>query len=64
MNRLPSIRESENEIIKENILNREFSADITEQKILTDITEFKYGVGKKIYICATFDVLTNQFYHT
>ncbi|MGL4998295.1 IS3 family transposase [Cetobacterium sp.] len=40
----------------ENILNREFSADVAEQKILTDITEFKYGVDKKIYMCTTFDL--------
>ncbi|MGL5124839.1 MAG: IS3 family transposase [Fusobacteriaceae bacterium] len=40
----------------ENILNREFSAEVAEQKILTDITEFKYGVDKKIYMCATFDL--------
>lgn len=40
----------------ENILNRDFSADVAEQKILTDITEFKYGIGKKIYMCATFDL--------
>ncbi|MGL5056456.1 MAG: IS3-like element ISEnfa5 family transposase, partial [Fusobacteriaceae bacterium] len=33
-----------------------FSAEVAEQKILTDITEFKYGVDKKIYMCATFDL--------
>lgn len=57
------IRRKKNRYIKssaeykaENILNRQFSADVAEQKILTDITEFKYGVGKKIYMCATFDL--------
>lgn len=40
----------------ENILNREFSADIPQHKVLTDITEFKYGKDKKIYMCATLDL--------
>lgn len=40
----------------ENILNREFSSTVPKQKILTDITEFKYGIDKKIYMCATFDL--------
>ena len=40
----------------ENILNRKFSADIPQQKVLTDITEFKYGKDKKIYMCATLDL--------
>ena len=34
----------------ENILNREFTAQKPLEKVLTDITEFKYGTGKK-YIC-------------
>lgn len=25
-------------------------------KLLTNITEFKYGVGKEIYMCTTFDL--------
>ncbi len=40
----------------ENILNRKFSADIPQQKVLTDITEFKYGKDKKIYMCAALDL--------
>lgn len=40
----------------ENILNREFSAEVSQQKVLTDITEFKYGVNEKIYMCVTFDL--------
>lgn len=40
----------------ENILNREFSSQAPQQKVLTDITEFKYGKDKKIYMCATLDL--------
>lgn len=40
----------------ENILNRKFSTDIPQHKVLTDITEFKYGKDKKIYMCATLDL--------
>ena len=40
----------------ENILNREFTAQKPLEKVLTDITEFKYGTGKKVYICATLDL--------
>lgn len=57
------IRRKKNRYIKssaeykaENILNREFSAEISQQKVLTDITEFKYGINEKIYMCATFDL--------
>lgn len=40
----------------ENILNREFTALAPQSKVLTDITEFKYGKDKKIYLCATLDL--------
>ncbi|WP_349290940.1 MULTISPECIES: IS3 family transposase [unclassified Fusobacterium] len=40
----------------ENILNREFTALAPQSKVLTDITEFKYGNDKKIYLCATLDL--------
>lgn len=40
----------------ENILNRKFSADIPQHKVLTDITEFKYGNNKKIYMCVILDL--------
>ena len=40
----------------ENILNREFTAQKPLEKILTDITEFKYGDGKKVYMCTTLDL--------
>lgn len=57
------IRRKKNKYVKssakykaENILNREFSADIPQCKVLTDITEFKYGNDKKIYMCAALDL--------
>ena len=40
----------------ENILNREFTALAPQSKVLTDITEFKYGNDKKIYLCASLDL--------
>ena len=40
----------------ENILNREFTAQKPLEKVLTDITEFKYGTGKKVYMCAALDL--------
>ncbi len=57
------IRRKKNKYVKspaeykaENILNREFSADTPQHKVLTDITEFKYGKDKKIYMCAALDL--------
>lgn len=40
----------------ENILNREFTAQKPLEKVLTDITEFKYSDGKKVYMCVTMDL--------
>lgn len=40
----------------ENILNRDFSADIPDQKWLTDVSEFKYGVDGKAYLSAILDL--------
>lgn len=33
--------------VAENVLNREFTADKPNKKWCTDVTEFKYGNGKK-----------------
>lgn len=43
-------------IRRKNILNREFTAQKPLEKVLIDITEFKYGDGKKVYMCATLDL--------
>ena len=40
------------EVTAENILNRQFKAEHTCEKWLTDVTEFKYGNYKKAYLSA------------
>lgn len=45
--------------IAENHLNREFRADVPNEKWLTDVTEFKYQIGtetKKVYLSAILDL--------
>lgn len=46
--------------VAENILNREFEAEHPNEKWVTDVTEFKYGVGTehtgKIYLSAIIDL--------
>lgn len=42
--------------VAENILNRDFKAAKPNEKWCTDITEFKYGVGKKAYLSAIIDL--------
>ena len=40
----------------ENILNRNFGATQINQKWLTDVTEFKYGMDEKAYLSAILDL--------
>lgn len=47
---------SPKEQIAENILNREFEAEEINQKWLTDVTEFKYGIDGKAYLSAILDL--------
>lgn len=42
--------------VAENLLNREFNAEKSNQKWLTDVTEFKYGDAKKAYLSAILDL--------
>lgn len=46
--------------VAENLLNREFKADMPNQKWVTDVSEFKYGAGTekagKIYLSAILDL--------
>lgn len=42
--------------VAENLLNREFTAENPNEKWCTDVTEFKYGVGKKAYLSAIIDL--------
>lgn len=47
------------EITAENILNRNFAAKNLNEKWLTDVTEFKYGNGEKLYLSAILDLKDN-----
>lgn len=42
--------------VAENILNREFTAEKPNEKWVTDVTEFKYGLSKKGYLSAIRDL--------
>ena len=49
-------RPSTPQITAENVLNRNFHADIPNQKWLTDVTEFKLTNGQKAYLSAILDL--------
>ncbi|MED4163159.1 IS3 family transposase, partial [Halalkalibacterium halodurans] len=42
--------------VADNILNREFTAEKPNEKWVTDVTEFKYGLSKKAYLSAIRDL--------
>ena len=44
------------EVVAENVLNRDFTAERPQQKWLTDVTEFQYGEGQKAYLSAILDL--------
>ena len=50
------IKKTSAEYTAENILARDFSAVRQNEKWLTDITELKYGGGKKAYLSAVLDL--------
>ena len=52
----PQYQRSAPEITAENILNRNFTAEKVNEKWLTDVTEFKYGNGEKLYLSAILDL--------
>ena len=52
----PKYISSTPEITAENILNRNFNAEKLNEKWLTDVTEFKYGNGEKLYLSAILDL--------
>jgi transposase InsO family protein len=52
----PNYIKSTPEITAENILNRNFTAENLNEKWLTDVTEFKYGNGDKLYLSAILDL--------
>lgn len=41
--------------VAENVLNRKFTAEKPNQKWCTDITELRYGNGRKAYLSAIID---------
>ncbi|WP_342443303.1 IS3 family transposase [Lysinibacillus sp. FSL K6-0057] len=53
-------RKSNLDYVAENILSREFKADQPNQKWCTDVTELKYGNGKKAYLSAIIDLYDNS----
>jgi len=42
--------------VADNLLNRKFTAEESNKKWLTDVTEFKYGNGQKAYLSAILDL--------
>jgi len=54
--RRPNYIKSTPETMAENILNRNFTAENLNEKWLTDVTEFKYGKGDKVYLSAILDL--------
>ncbi|MFS1518426.1 IS3 family transposase [Bacillus sp. SCS-151] len=51
-----SYKSSTPQHVAENVLNREFTAEKPNEKWVTDVTEFKYGVSKKAYLSAILDL--------
>lgn len=52
----PNYIKSTPEITAQNILNRKFTAENLNEKWLTDVTEFKYANGEKLYLSAILDL--------
>jgi hypothetical protein len=48
----PHYQRSTPEVTAESLLNRDFTAEKLNEKWLTDVTEFKYGQGEKLYLSA------------
>ena len=46
--------------IAENVMNRKFNAEAPNKKWCTDVTELKYGNGRKAYLSAIIDVYDNS----
>ena len=53
-------RPSPEQMTAENILNRNFEAQQVNEKWLTDVTEFKYGNGEKLYLSAILDLFDRR----
>jgi putative transposase len=53
-------RKTTPDYMAENVLSRDFNAEKPNQKWCTDVTEFKYGNGKKAYLSAIIDLHDNS----
>ena len=54
--------ELDQQIVAENVLNRQFTADKPNQKWLTDVTEFKTAIGQKLYLSAILDLYDRSIF--
>jgi len=52
----PNYVKSTPEVTAENVLNRNFGAETFNEKWLTDVTEFKFGEGSKLFLSAILDL--------
>lgn len=52
----PTYSKVTEEHVSENVLNRQFHAEKPNQKWCTDVTELRYGNGKKAYLSAIIDL--------
>ena len=50
------ISKTKPDYVAENLLARDFTAEKPNKKCCTDVTEFKYGNGKKAYLSAIIDL--------
>ncbi|MES1042571.1 DDE-type integrase/transposase/recombinase [Peribacillus simplex] len=53
---IPLRKKSTPQHVAENVLNREFKAESPNETWVTDVTELKYGQGKKAYLSAIRDL--------
>lgn len=51
---------SKPEVTAQNLLDRKFKAENPNEKWLTDVTEFKYGINSKAYLSAILDLGDNS----
>jgi transposase InsO family protein len=56
----PNYVKSTPEHVAENVLKRDFNTDKPNTKWCTDVTELKYGNGKKAYLSAIIDLYDNS----
>lgn len=55
----PNYVRSKPQHVAENLLDRKFTAEVPNEKWVTDVTEMKYGNGQKAYLSAILDLYDN-----